>query len=35
MVWISKDPRDVLRITDLDRSIVDAGFKSKDESRCH
>jgi hypothetical protein len=35
MVWISKDPRDVLRITDLDRRIVDAGFKSKDESRCH
>jgi hypothetical protein len=32
MVWISKDPRDVLRVTGLDRRIVDAGFKTKDES---
>ncbi|KAH3945881.1 hypothetical protein HBI56_224020 [Parastagonospora nodorum] len=31
MVWVSKDPRDVLRITGLDRRIVDAGFKTKEE----
>jgi hypothetical protein len=31
MVWIGKDPRDVLRITGLGRSIIDAGFKTKDE----
>jgi hypothetical protein len=30
-VWIGKDPRDVLRITGLGRSIIDAGFKTKDE----
>jgi hypothetical protein len=33
MVWVSKDPRDVLRITGLDRRIVDAGFKTQDESK--
>jgi hypothetical protein len=32
MVRISKDPRDVLRVMGLDRRIVDAGFKTKDES---
>jgi hypothetical protein len=32
MVWVSKDPRDVLRVTSLDRRIVDAGFKKKHES---
>jgi hypothetical protein len=31
MVWVSKDPRDVLRLAGLDRRIVDAGFKSKVE----
>jgi hypothetical protein len=30
---VSKDPRDVLRITGLDRRIVDAGFKTQDESK--
>lgn len=34
MVWVSKDPRDVLRITGLDRRILDAGFETKDESKC-
>lgn len=33
MVWMSKDPRDVLKITGLDRRIVDAGFKTKNESK--
>jgi hypothetical protein len=33
MVWVSKDPRDVLRITGLDRRILDAGFEMKDESK--
>jgi hypothetical protein len=32
MVWVSKDPRDVLRLVGLDRRIVDAGFRTKDES---
>jgi hypothetical protein len=32
MVWVSKDPRDVLRVTGLDKRIVDAGFKTKHES---
>jgi hypothetical protein len=32
MVWVGKDPRDVLRIMGLDRRIVDAGFKTKVES---
>jgi hypothetical protein len=32
MVWVSKDPRDVLRITGLDRRIVNGGFNTKDES---
>lgn len=32
MVWVSKDPRDVLRLARLDRRIVDAGFKTQDES---
>jgi hypothetical protein len=32
MVWVGKDLRDVLRITGLDRRIVDFGFKTKDES---
>ncbi|KAF1917032.1 hypothetical protein BDU57DRAFT_575663 [Ampelomyces quisqualis] len=31
MVWVSKDPRDVLKITGLDRRILDAGFETKDE----
>jgi hypothetical protein len=34
MVCVSKDPRDVLRITGLDRRILDAGFITKDESKC-
>ena len=33
MVWVSKDPRDVLSITGLDRRIVDAGFKTKEERK--
>lgn len=33
MVWMSKDPMDVLRITGLDRRIVDAGFETKNESK--
>jgi hypothetical protein len=33
MVWVSKDPGDVLRITGLDRRILDAGFETKDESK--
>lgn len=32
MVRIGKDPKDVLRITGLDRRIINAGFKTKDES---
>jgi hypothetical protein len=32
MVWISKDPKDALRVVGLDRRILKAGFKSKDES---
>jgi hypothetical protein len=32
IVWVSKDPRDMLRITGLDRRIVDAGFKTKEET---
>ncbi|KAH7090615.1 hypothetical protein FB567DRAFT_491534 [Paraphoma chrysanthemicola] len=31
MVWISKDPMDVLRVVGLDRRILDAGFETKDE----
>ncbi|KAF1828043.1 hypothetical protein BDW02DRAFT_538732, partial [Decorospora gaudefroyi] len=31
MVWISKDPKDVLRIAGLDRRIMNAGFQTKDE----
>ncbi|KAL1792284.1 hypothetical protein ACET3X_008791 [Alternaria dauci] len=31
MIWISKDPKDALRIVGLDRRILNAGFKSKDE----
>jgi hypothetical protein len=33
MVWVSKDPRDVLRITGLDRRIIDAGFNTQNESK--
>jgi hypothetical protein len=32
MVWVSKDPRDVLRFAGLDMRIVNAGFKTQDES---
>ncbi|KAJ5063384.1 hypothetical protein J3E72DRAFT_186765 [Bipolaris maydis] len=31
MVWISKDPKDILRITGLDFRIVNAGFITKEE----
>ncbi|CAN9433159.1 unnamed protein product [Alternaria sp. RS040] len=31
MVWISKDPKDALRVVGLDRRILSAGFKSKEE----
>tara|TARA_R110002003_G_scaffold41_9_gene2906 strand:- start:8072 stop:8704 length:633 start_codon:yes stop_codon:yes gene_type:complete len=31
MVWISKDPRDVLKVVGLDRRILDAGFTTKNE----
>ncbi|CAG5155431.1 uncharacterized protein ALTATR162_LOCUS3659 [Alternaria atra] len=31
MVWISKDPKDALRILGLDRRILNAGFKIRDE----
>jgi hypothetical protein len=34
MVWISREPRDILGIMGLDRRILDAGFKTKDESEC-
>jgi hypothetical protein len=33
MVWISKDPKDVLKLVGLDRRIVNAGFKTEDESK--
>jgi hypothetical protein len=33
MVWVSKDPRDMLRITGLDRRIIDAGFDTQNESK--
>ena len=32
MVYIGKDPKDVLRIAGLDRRIMNGGFKTKDES---
>jgi hypothetical protein len=32
MVWVSKNPRDVLRLAGLDRRIINAGFGTKDES---
>jgi hypothetical protein len=35
MLWVSQDPRDVLRITGLDRRILDAGFNTKNESECN
>ena len=35
MVWISKDPKDALRVVGLDRRILNAGFKSKDESESY
>ncbi|KAH6869958.1 hypothetical protein BKA58DRAFT_360295 [Alternaria rosae] len=31
MVWISKDPKDALRIVGLDWRILNAGFKTKEE----
>ncbi|KAF2023902.1 hypothetical protein EK21DRAFT_105032 [Setomelanomma holmii] len=31
MVWITKDPRDVLQVVGLDRRILHAGFFTKDE----
>ncbi|KAF2829827.1 hypothetical protein CC86DRAFT_435769 [Ophiobolus disseminans] len=31
MIWISREPRDVLRIMGVDRRILDAQFKTKDE----
>ncbi|KAG9185781.1 hypothetical protein G6011_07112 [Alternaria panax] len=31
MVWISRDPKDALRVVGLDRRILNAGFKTKDE----
>lgn len=34
MTWVSKDPRDVLRIMGLDRRILDAAFKTKNERKC-
>ena len=33
MVWISKDPKDILRIAGLDFRIVKAGFSTKEESK--
>lgn len=33
MVWISKDPKDVLRIAGLDFRIVNGRFKTKEESK--
>ena len=33
MIWVSKDAKDVLRIIGLDRRIINAGFKTKDESK--
>lgn len=34
MIWISKEPRDVLRIVNLDRKLLDAGFTTKNQSKC-
>jgi hypothetical protein len=33
MVWVSRDPNDVLRIAGLDFRIVNAGFHTKEESK--
>jgi hypothetical protein len=35
MVWISKDPKEALRVVGLDRRILNAGFKSKDKSESY
>ncbi|KAF2847794.1 hypothetical protein T440DRAFT_491768 [Plenodomus tracheiphilus IPT5] len=31
MIWVSKDPRDVMRVVGLDRRLLDAGFNAKAE----
>ncbi|KAI8934626.1 hypothetical protein NX059_008319 [Plenodomus lindquistii] len=31
MIWVSKDPKDVLKIIGLDRRLLDAGFDTKTE----
>lgn len=33
MIWVSRDPKDVLRIAGLDDRIIDAKFNTKEESK--
>lgn len=33
MVWLSRDPKDLLRIMRLDRRILEAGFETKQERK--